>query len=236
MTAIAANDPYAARLAQAQSAAPSGSAAGAASASATDTAAGTEDRFLKLLVAQMRNQDPLNPMDNAQVTTQLAQINTVRGIETLNASVARLVERGDRTSAFDSVGALGRQVLVAGDSFERGEDAASIRLGVELAAPARRAIAEIVDPSGAVVFSRPFESPAAGVSTFDWNGRLADGSAAAPGAYRLRVSAVSASGQSVASTALSPARVIGVAQDASGVRLELSGRPSVTPAAVKAIL
>lgn len=44
------------------------------------TADGTEDRFLKLLVAQMRNQDPMNPMENAEVTSQLAQISTVRGI------------------------------------------------------------------------------------------------------------------------------------------------------------
>ena len=64
-----------------------GNAAAASLASATpdgtDTAAGTEDRFLKLLVTQMQNQDPLNPMDNAQVTSQMAQINTVTGIDKL---------------------------------------------------------------------------------------------------------------------------------------------------------
>jgi hypothetical protein len=52
----------------------------------------TEDRFLKLLVAQMKNQDPLNPLDNAQVTTQLAQINTVKGIDKLNTSLQTLVD------------------------------------------------------------------------------------------------------------------------------------------------
>jgi flagellar hook assembly protein FlgD len=48
------------------------------------------DRFLKLLVTQMQNQDPLNPMDNAQITSQMAQINTVNGIEKLNTTVAGL--------------------------------------------------------------------------------------------------------------------------------------------------
>ncbi len=47
----------------------------------------SQDRFLKLLVTQMKNQDPLNPLDNAQVTTQLAQINTVSGIEQLNTTL-----------------------------------------------------------------------------------------------------------------------------------------------------
>ena len=56
---------------------------------APTTNAGSEDRFLKLLVAQMQNQDPLNPMDNAQVTSQMAQINTVSGIEKLNTHGAR---------------------------------------------------------------------------------------------------------------------------------------------------
>ncbi len=51
---------------------------------------GSADRFLKLLVTQLQNQDPLNPMDNAQITSQMAQINTVNGITTLNTSVSGL--------------------------------------------------------------------------------------------------------------------------------------------------
>ena len=63
----------------------------AASAS-TQTAneAGSADRFLKMLVTQLQNQDPLNPMDNAQITSQMAQINTVSGIEKLNTTVQGL--------------------------------------------------------------------------------------------------------------------------------------------------
>ena len=60
---------------------------------ATNDATVTSDRFLKLLVAQMQNQDPLNPMDNAQVTSQMAQINTVTGIDKLNAHGRRACRR-----------------------------------------------------------------------------------------------------------------------------------------------
>ena len=63
-----------------------------AAAARPRTSAGSEDRFLKLLVAQMQNQDPLNPMDNAQVTSQMAQINTVSGIDKLNTHGAGPVE------------------------------------------------------------------------------------------------------------------------------------------------
>ncbi len=61
-----------------------------AAASGITSAADQQDRFMQLLVAQMRNQDPLNPMDNAQMTTQIAQINTVAGVEKLNKTVEGL--------------------------------------------------------------------------------------------------------------------------------------------------
>ena len=60
---------------------------GTASTKTTSTTADTQDRFLKLLTTQLKNQDPLNPMDNAQLTSQLAQISTVDGIERLNATL-----------------------------------------------------------------------------------------------------------------------------------------------------
>ncbi len=59
---------------------------GTSAATPTANEAGSADRFLKLLVTQMQNQDPLNPMDNAQITSQMAQINTVNGIEQLNTT------------------------------------------------------------------------------------------------------------------------------------------------------
>lgn len=66
------------------------SATSAGAASNLTSASDQQDRFMKLLVAQMKNQDPLNPMDNAQMTSQIAQINTVAGIEKLNSTVEGL--------------------------------------------------------------------------------------------------------------------------------------------------
>ncbi|MBL8341060.1 MAG: flagellar hook assembly protein FlgD, partial [Rubrivivax sp.] len=63
---------------------------GNGTAPTTSNGAGSAERFLKLLVTQMQNQDPLNPLDNAQITSQMAQINTVSGVEKLNDTVAGL--------------------------------------------------------------------------------------------------------------------------------------------------
>ena len=87
-----------------------------AATSASDAGA-TSDRFLKLLVAQMQNQDPLNPMDNAQVTSQMAQINTVTGIEKLNTTVQGLSSQFMQLQALQGASLVGRDVIVAGNKL-----------------------------------------------------------------------------------------------------------------------
>ena len=67
-----------------------GTRSSSAGASASQQAQDNQDRFLTLLVAQMRNQDPMNPMENAQLTTQIAQIQTVTGVDQLNTSLEKL--------------------------------------------------------------------------------------------------------------------------------------------------
>src|SRR4051812_43339353 len=106
---------------------------GAASkASSLTSAADQEDRFMKLLVAQMKNQDPLNPMDNSQMTSQIAQINTVGGIQQLNETVKSLLgafsSMQNQSAATD---VAGRDVLVAGGSLRLAGGKATG--GVELA-------------------------------------------------------------------------------------------------------
>jgi flagellar basal-body rod modification protein FlgD len=202
-----------------------------------DTADGTEDRFLKLLVAQMRNQDPLNPMDNAQVTSQLAQISTVRGIESLNKSMNDFVAASSQTTTLSSVAMLGKQVLVKGDAFNYQPAAAGggTRLGFELAGEATAARVEIVDAAGNVVHTRTMTKVAAGMQTFQWDGRNANGSAVPAGPLSVRIGAVDGT-VAVEAAALVPARVVGIGQSGGATQLELDGPAPVAPADVRVIL
>src|SRR3982751_1840811 len=84
----------------------------------TSDAKATSERFLKLLVAQMQNQDPLSPMDNAQVTSQMAQINTVSGIEKLNSTVAALSSQFTQLQAIQGVSLVGHDVVVPGNALQ----------------------------------------------------------------------------------------------------------------------
>src|SRR3990167_8083696 len=87
----------------------------AGAAATASTAADTQDRFLKLLVTQMKNQDPLNPMDNAQVTSQMAQLSTVTGIDKLNVTLQALSDSMASSQSLQAASMIGYGVLVPGN-------------------------------------------------------------------------------------------------------------------------
>ncbi len=156
---------------------------------ASSTADESQDRFLKLLVTQMRNQDPMNPMDNAQVTTQLAQISTVGGIDKLNSSISAM---SSAMSATQNASLIGRTVVVASDLVRFG-GTNPVTVGVELASAADKVDVTIVDAGGQTVRSMAFGALPQGTSTFEWDGRNNAGAKVAAGDYSLRLSATAAS-------------------------------------------
>ncbi len=125
------------------------------------------DRFLKLLVTQLKNQDPLNPMDNAQLTSQMAQINTVSGIEKLNESVKGLGSQFLQAQAVQGAAMIGRQAWVEGDRLVASAGVA--RGGFELAASASSVKVEVVGPGNRVLDTVDLRAQPAGRGSFQWN-------------------------------------------------------------------
>jgi flagellar basal-body rod modification protein FlgD len=157
-----------------------------AAASATDI----QDRFLTLLVTQLKNQDPLSPMDNAQITTQLSQISTVSGIDKLNASVASLAAAMAASQSMSSAAMIGRQVLAPGSTLTlNGGRAAG---AFELAEPADQVRIAILGPAGDVVRRLELGAAGTGLKSFTWDGTAQSGAAAKDGAYSFTVEAVRA--------------------------------------------
>jgi flagellar basal-body rod modification protein FlgD len=202
---------------------------GAASTGTVKTAndAGSADRFLKLLVAQMQNQDPLSPMDNAQVTSQMAQINTVSGIEKLNQTVQGLNGQFVQMQALQGATLVGRDVIVPGNQLSIADGAA--QGGFDLAGPADAVKVEILGPSGQVLDSMNLGAQSSGLQSFDWPA----GSATDASGLRFRVTATSGA-TSVTSTALMRDRIDAVATGGDSLTLELARSGSVPYASVKA--
>jgi flagellar basal-body rod modification protein FlgD len=194
-------------------------------ATANDTAAA--DRFLKLLVTQMQNQDPLNPMDNAQITSQMAQINTVSGIEMLNTTVAGLNGQFVQLQALAGASLVGHDVTLAGNRLSI-QDGVGVG-GVELAGTAESVKVEILSPGGQVVDTIDMGTQAAGRHGFTWDAsKLTDTEG-----YRFRVAAKTGT-VAVGSTPLMRDRVQAVSADGSTLVLQTQYSGSVAYSDVKA--
>lgn len=199
-----------------------------------DEAKDINDRFLKLLVAQMKNQDPLNPLDNAQVTSQMAQINTVTGINNLNATVGKLLEQFTGLQTLQAAQLAGRDVLVAGNRLQLAEGGAAIG-AVDLASEAASVKVDIRDANGLLVRTLDLGALGAGTTRFEWDGRSDAGAAAAPGRYTFAARASVGGTESAAGT-LMAARVEGVRNENGVVQLLLAGLGGVSYADIKQIL
>jgi len=179
---------------------------------------GAQDRFLKLLVTQIRNQDPLNPMDQAEMTSQLAQLNMASGIEKLNASISALVGSYDESQTMQAAAMIGKHVLVDGKTM--GLTAAGGVAGYELAAPADKLKITIKDGNGLVMRMLELTDVKAGAGNFFWDGKTDAGNPAVTGNYSFELEAT-AGEKAVGSTALTIGTVNAVNRNSKGFELDL---------------
>lgn len=203
-----------------------------ATATAKSGTADTENRFLSLLVAQMKNQDPLNPLDNAEVTSQMAQLSAVQGIESMNSNLQALAASLGSNQMAQAAGLIGRTVLVPGDAV--GPAQMQNVMGFELARPADAVTVSIRDASGALVRKLDLGSRDAGVNVLAWDGLTGNGTAAPAGQYSFAIDAIQG-GTAVDSTALNLGTVDSVSQNTQGVQLNLAGNTSVGYADIRQI-
>lgn len=208
---------------------PAATASSSSSASAAGSMADSADRFLTLLVTQLKNQDPMNPLDNAQVTTQLAQISTVSGISKLNDTMTALAASFDAKQYLQAASLVGHDVVVDGNSLALAD--AKAQGAIKLDGDADKMTVTISDASGRAVRHLELGAGKQGVVSFQWDGKDDAGAAQKDGTYSISIDA-SASGKAVAASALAVGRVAGVTPGANGGGLTLDGLGKVDLASV----
>ncbi|TAJ81094.1 MAG: flagellar hook assembly protein FlgD [Gallionellaceae bacterium] len=193
-------------------------AAAASSAKTAASAASTQDRFLQLLVTQMKNQDPLNPMDNAQVTSQMAQLSTVTGIDKLNSTVQSLSDSMAAAQTLSATSMIGHGVLVPGTTLglNKGQAIAGLNLGQG----ADTVKVLIKDGANNIVRTLQMGAQKPGVIPLAWDGLNDAGKAVPDGSYKISAEAVT-SGKSSAATTLSFGTVDAVTPGAAGAKLNV---------------
>jgi flagellar basal-body rod modification protein FlgD len=193
-----------------------------------------QDRFLKLLVTQMKNQDPLNPMDNAQVTSQLAQISTVNGIQQLNTTMQNLSSSFMAGQSLQSASLIGHTVLTDGSTLNVADGTPALG-AIELAQAADSVKVNIVSPAGNIVRQLDLGPQKSGMTGFQWDGLSDGGSKVAAGSYTFQVTA-SGSGQKVNTTSFMAGAVSSITLKTDGTHLSVGGIGDITMQQIKQIM
>jgi flagellar basal-body rod modification protein FlgD len=124
-----------------------------------------QDKFLTMLVAQLNNQDPLNPMDNAQMTTQMAQINTVSGIQELNKTLTSMAAQFGSMQSLQGVSLIGRQAVVEGKTALVQDG--TVKGGLQLATAADTVRVDVMGKAGQLLGSVALGAKTTGQHFFD---------------------------------------------------------------------
>ncbi|MCA8909308.1 MAG: flagellar hook assembly protein FlgD [Rhodospirillaceae bacterium] len=209
------------------------------SATATDTASGqatvqinqTFDDFLQLLVTQLKNQDPVSPMDPTEFTNQLVSFSQVEQQIHTNQNLEELIALQSDTWLGQPLDYLGQSVEVVGGTFTYDDEPVEMSYGVSSGAAG--VVVQIVNSAGTTVYQEA-GSTTAGRHTLTWDGTTSDGDYAPPGLYRVVASAVTSDGE-MAELATATQGVVTGVESLDGETRLLIGGVAIDPADIIAV-
>lgn len=195
-----------------------------------------QDDFLSLMIAQVRNQDPFEPMKNGDFIAQMAQFATVDGINEMQSSLANLDKSLNSSQALAAADLVGRSVLAPVNSA-RLETQGGISGVIAETPGATSLLLDVFDAAGALVARRAINPRATGNTPFVWDGLNDAGQRVAPGDYRLAAQAM-VDGESLAVETRMRQRIDSVSFGASlsDLNLNLEDGSRVAFSAVQEIL
>ena len=194
------------------------------SPTASQTAQLNQNEFLTLMLAQLKAQDPTKPVDSTAFLGQLAQISQVQGLAQLNDSFTNLSSSISSNQALQASSLLGRNALVASSNINLAASG-GVSGAVDLPQASGAVLVNITDAAGTVVQQIKLGAQSQGLAKFTWDGRMADGSRAPAGTYKVNALYAGAGNQATAATTLINSTVLSVTMGAgqSGLTLNLSG-------------
>lgn len=197
---------------------------------------GLQDQFMTLMLTQMKNQDPLKPMENGEFLAQLAQFNTVSGIQDLQKSFSDFASTMQSNQALQASGLVGRSVLVNSDEGLLA-DGATLEGQVNLEQSTSNLGITIYDASGQSVRHIDVGPQGAGPLRFSWDGRSDGGEQLLPGRYTVKANAqINGESQAVTTSLAAHVDSVTLGQNGTSPTLNLSGMGSVALSDVRQIM
>jgi flagellar basal-body rod modification protein FlgD len=168
-----------------------------------------KDDFLKLLVTQLQNQDPLNPADSTEFISQLAQFSSLEQLSSVNDNL-KIVQLFDQSiNNSQAVNFVGKTIKASGSMFEL-ESGETHEIQYQLEEDADAVYVSIVNASGEIVRKIEMDDMSAGDQSVVWDGKDENGNAASAGTYSFSVQAQNSDGEAMATAAYIKETVTGV--------------------------
>jgi flagellar basal-body rod modification protein FlgD len=179
-----------------------------------------DDAFLKLMLEQLKNQNPLSPQDSSQYLSQLAQMSSAQGISQINTSIGALTSAMYASQTLQASAIVGRNVLTSGNTvnLRAGQSASG---AVNLPVATNGGFVQIFDANGAFVRQLPLGSQPAGFASFTWDGKATDGTVMPAGTYQIQ-GGYSDGTNSTAADTLIATRVVSVALSNDGKQAQIT--------------
>lgn len=192
--------------------------------------------FMQMLLAQVQNQNPLQPADPSQFLSQMAELSTVTGIDQLDTDVTGLGSSLDSSQALQAANLVGSQAVVPTGTVQwDGKD--KVTGGVVIPTTAQDVAVTVTAPDGTVVQTLTLGSQPAGTASFTWDGTDSNGQAVPPGTYNIAATADSGSAGATTLQTLATGTIQGVTLGGTqGLMLDISGLGSVALSLVQQIL
>jgi flagellar basal-body rod modification protein FlgD len=193
-----------------------------------------QDQFLALLIAQLKNQDPLNPVDNGQFIAQLAQFSQLQETQQMATALNTFIQRQDISNNNGLVSLIGHSVSALGSSFSLTSDS-PVPLSYTLAGNAANVTIQVLNAAGVPVRTLSAPGQSVGSQTVRWDGKDNSGNAQPPGQYSFTVSATDRNGGAVTSTTLANGVVTGLRFDNGNPMVQLDTGQVIPPSLILAV-
>jgi flagellar basal-body rod modification protein FlgD len=202
---------------------PTTSAATASTSSAQGSGIIGKDDFLRLLVTQLQKQDPLNPQDPTEFTSQLTQFSSLEQLIGVNDNIKTLITQGGLSSEITAAGYIGKTAKVKGDLLSV-SDGTAVPVHFSLPADSTKTNVNIYDASGKLIKVVDLGTLKAGDHDFQWDAKTASGSSAPDSSYRFEVTAQDAQAQALTVTSSFTGQITGVSFENGQAMLNIGGQ------------
>jgi flagellar basal-body rod modification protein FlgD len=186
---------------------------------------------MNLLIAQLKNQDPLNPVDNSQLMSQLAQFSQLQETQQMAKSLNQFIAQQNTANATNLVTLLGKHVTTNGSTFSL-TSGTPAPLSYTLAANASTATVQVLNASGVPVATWTGTNQTAGPQNLTWDGKDSSGNTLPTGTYSFTVSAKGANGAAVSTTTQTTGIVRSINYDGNGPILGFDAGQTALPSAI----